>query len=631
MTPLSQIAIAYKKVGSYKLKSLLVIIPIFLLISGIILTTTEVNSIIKNVESTVISSVDNQNKIIELTKANGQNQPRGFGGGQPQDNTYSQTDIDKIKSIDGVDTVTLVDSLPIRPVNITNFEGVAKVNIQALSSLDPQLASIYTTDSFTYTEGQPIPIILSSNDLKETYEEWPDGKTSIDIVRQPRGQQSQGQTPPPNPADQNPIKTRSIKYDKNDILGKTITLNMGGFDDIVDYKQTRSQTGFTISKLTDQELADKKTTRQSDIAKYWNFDIISKPTQTQFKVVGITEGGDKTRTYIPTNAVSKVLTQYTTNEKAARNQTPIEATTYNTYQGLIYDGVSLKDDVSVLSAAQIRQVQGSIDQQNNQIRDAQNTPQPPQGQNRDGGQGGNRGFNVGQIRGFGNTSGYFIPGLIYDQNPETEAVNGQYIIPEGKTFGFDTQTLAVKIKTTDARTSIIEKLNTAGYSYRDNSNTNQVKTLKKNLDFIMNNSVIVLSVLAAIFVTFALIKFVQDSRKEIGVFRALGMSKVGIFIQYLSQSVILTVFGVIFGIIGGVAIVYIISNFMTSWFSSIVTNTLGQSIPIATTLTAQNFTQFDLSKALYFGGISITAILLVSLIPAYLVSRISPITAIREK
>jgi ABC-type antimicrobial peptide transport system permease subunit len=631
MTPLSQLAIAYKKVGSYKLKSLLVIIPILLLISGIILTTTEVNSIIKNVESTVISSVDNQNKIIELTKASGQNQPRGFGGGQPQDNTYSQTDIDKIKAIDGVDTVTLVDSLPIRPVNITNFEGVSKVNIQALSSLDPQLASIYTTDSFTYTEGQPIPIILSSNDLKETYEEWPDGKTSIDIVRQPRGQQNQDQTPPPNPANQNPIKTRAIKYDKNDILGKTITLNIGGFDDIVDYKQTRTQTGTTITKLTDQELTDKKTLRQTDITKYWNYDVISKPAQTQFKVVGITEGGDKTRTYIPTNAVSKLLNLYTSNEKTARNQTSIDPTTYNQYQGLIYDGVTLKDDISVLSAAQIKQVQDSIDQQNNQVRDSQNTPQQTQGQNRDGGPGGNRGLNVGQIRGFGNTSGYFIPGLIYEQNPTTEAVNGQFVIPENQIFAFDTQTLAVKIKDTNIRTNIIEKLNTAGYSYRDNSNVNQVKTLKKNLDFIMNNSVIVLSLLAAIFVMFALIKFVQDSRKEIGVFRALGMSKAGIFVQYLSQSLILTLFGVIFGIIIGVVIVYVTSNFMTSWFSSIVTNTLGQSIPISNTLTAQSFTQFDISKVLYYGGISIAVILLVSLIPAYLVSRISPITAIREK
>jgi ABC-type antimicrobial peptide transport system permease subunit len=629
MSPLSQLTIAYKKIGSYKLKSLLVIIPIFLLISGIILTTTEVNSIIKNVESTVISSVDNQNKVIEITKASGQNSR--FPGGQPQDSTYSQTDLDKIKAIEGVENVTLVDSLPIRPVNITNFVGVNKVSIQSLSSLDPQLASIYTTDDFTYTESQPIPIILSSNDLKETYEEWPEGKTSIEIVRQPRGQQGQNQNPPANPTNQNPIKTRAIKYTKNDVVGKTITLNIGGLEDIVDYKVARTQTGTTITKLTEQELTDKKAARQNDISKYWSYDLISKPTQIQFKVVAITESGDKTRTYIPTGAVAKVLNQYTAVEKSARNQIVIDPAAYNQFQGLIYDGVTLKDDVSILSAAQIKQVQGSIDQQNNQVRNAQNTAQQPQGQNRDNPPGGNRGFDVGQIRGFGNTAGYFIPGLIYEQNPETESINGQYIIPDNKVFNFDTQTLAIKIKDVTVRPIVIEKLNTAGYSYRDNSNANQVTTLKKNLDFIMNNSVIVLSILAAVFVMFALIKFVQDSRKEIGVFRALGMSKTGVFIQYLSQSLILTIFGVAFGAIGGVLIVYIISNFMTNWFSSIVTNTLGQSIPISTSLTSQSFTQFDFSKVLYYGSISIAVILLVSLIPAYLVSRISPITAIREK
>jgi ABC-type antimicrobial peptide transport system permease subunit len=381
--------------------------------------------------------------------------------------------------------------------------------------------------------------------------------------------------------------------------------------------------------LTDQELADKQNQRQTDISKYWNWDTISKPTELTFKVVGITEGGDKTRTYIPTAASQKILSQYINTQKSARNQTALESGVYNTYQGLIYDGVTLKDDVTSLLSAQIRQVQGSIDQQNSQVRDAQNQANIPTGNRAN--PNGNRGFNVGQIRGFGQQNSYFIPGLIYEQNRENEEIKGEYVVPENTTFSFDTQTVDVKIKDTSARNSVIDKLNSSGYSYHDTSNINQVNTLKKNLDFIMNNAVIVLSVIVGIFVTFALIKFVQDSRKEIGVFRALGMSRIGVFIQYLFQSLLLVIAGVVFGIIGGLATVYVLSNFMTSWFNSIVTSTLGQSIPITTTLTQANFLQFNLPTALYYGGLSVGLILIVSLIPAYLVSRISPITAIREK
>ncbi len=160
-----------------------------------------------------------------------------------------------------------------------------------MAGLDPTYASLYTNNNFTYSEGQPIPIILNANDFIEVYEDW-GGKTSIEI------KYSTGNTP--QTETQGPVRARSIAYTREELIGKTFTIQFGGLQELQSYKQAPTTSGFTYTKKTDKELAAEVAARKTALTKYWNYDKISKPITYTFVVAGVSEGTDKTTAYIPT-------------------------------------------------------------------------------------------------------------------------------------------------------------------------------------------------------------------------------------------------------------------------------------------------------------------------------------------
>lgn len=327
------IKLSTKKVKFSKGKSAFVIVPIALMFALLVFASSEITNVINVAEKSVFSSIDSQNQVIELNK----NQVTGGPGGtttisfdgNSEDTGYTATDTSTIDGINNVDQANLVTTVPIKNISTSDAIGTSKFSITSLAGLEEKYASVYTNENFSYKEGDAIPIILNANDFKEIYEEW-NGQDSIvvDLSKlRNAGPPAEGSSDPV--ASQNPSKTKALTYSKEDLIGKEITINFGGLDAIQDYTQTPSVSGITFAKKTAETIATETATRQTDISKYWDYSKISTPLTYKFVVVGIIEGSDKTKSYVPTAFADKVLQDYLKNAVDARNSTAIDSTLLN--------------------------------------------------------------------------------------------------------------------------------------------------------------------------------------------------------------------------------------------------------------------------------------------------------------
>lgn len=625
MLSLSQnIKLSFRKFKAKKKKSMLVILPITFLVMLIFISTTEAKSIVGIVEKSVFASLETQNRNIELTKQ----APQAQGGfarfnSDNTDNFYTNADLDKVSSVTNVNQSQPISTLPINQIKTTTLFDGKTMMINDLAGLDSQFASAYTTNNFVYdstNSSSTIPIVLNAADFKENYEDW-GGKDSITIDlsqfvgrRRASTTTSPSSTPAPNPIEaERPNKTRSISYTSTDLMGKEFTLSFGGLSDIQDYSQTQSQTGLTFTKLTADELKAKQDTRQSDISKYWDYNKISTPQTYTFKVVGVIEDNSNAKTYVPTDFANKVMEQYLTNEIAARNSTAIPTTDLNsTYQGLTYDGITLQKDQfsSILSNARRQGAEGA-------------------GMRVMGAGGATRIFGGG----FGGlTSGYTIPGLVIETNRDDGTVKG-----EDKSFDFSnplplqSTTILLTVNDSKNRSQVISDLNAKGYAYTDTSFTKQLDKLKSVIYTVVNIVAIVLMAITGLIILINMAKFVSDSRKEIGVFRALGNTKIDIIKMFMGQSILYVIIGYIIGAILAMGVIIGLSFLMTNWVTGIVNLTIGEKLPISNTASWMDFINFDFTLLGLYTTALIVITIIISWIPANNASKVSPITAIRSE
>jgi ABC-type antimicrobial peptide transport system permease subunit len=126
-------------------------------------------------------------------------------------------------------------------------------------------------------------------------------------------------------------------------------------------------------------------------------------------------------------------------------------------------------------------------------------------------------------------------------------------------------------------------------------------------------------------------KFVSESTKEIGIFRAIGFTRNNIITIFLSQAIIYTGFGYLIGIVGGVMINYLASSAIATWFSNFVSTTVGESVNVLGTIDSTIFTRFDLESIAILFIILVVITLLVAIIPAIRASNVSPVEAIKSE
>jgi len=652
--------LALKKVTFNKGKSLFVIIPISLMFAIIVLAASEAVSMINVAHDSIFSPLASQNEVLELTK-NQQPLPR-YMQQEDSDSSYSATDNVLISSIDNVEKTSFISELPINLINVEGLFTDNVISISSLAGLDPDFAALYTDQNFTYTEGEPIPIILNANDFVEVYEDW-QGKSEISI--------DYTQASDPSKIDelstQTPVKTRAIAYNRDELMGKIITVDFGGLDNIYTIKQETTTTGIKYVQKTSEEIIAEENARKAAIEKYWDYEKVSQPLTYQFKVVGISEGSDKSFTYIPSGFASQLMNSYISNEISARNGNAIPSDDQNSvYLGLVYDGVTVeKDDSSSIFAGIRRQVNAQVEQQfsevneqiesqNQQIAQAntQNSnlqrefadslerPQPGQGMG-----GGLRfpsmvhinsvsNLDAGNIKisypGSSNT--YTIPGLVYEQDRATSEILGEYTAFdfENGTIPLATNTILIKLDDIAYREQVVTDLNEKGFNYQDYSQYKAYEQLESQLSVILNVASIIFMVISALFVLINMAKFVSEGKREIGIFRAIGATQGDIRTLFILQSLMYILLSIGFGLISGYLLINLISSPMAGYAQELLNNITGGGITLAAGITAQSFLSFNAELILIYSAVLIFVTLIVSLIPANQAAKISPVEAIRN-
>lgn len=632
---------SYKKITFSKGKSLFVIIPIALMFAIIVVAASEANNLITVAHNAIFSPIAGQNEVLEIAKSQREIIQQAFS--DTSDAGYSSTDIANITSISNVEKASLVSKLPIDIIKTSDLFDGKKITIDNLAGLDSEYSKLYTAENFTYTEGQAIPIILNANDFVEIYEDWGD-KTEITIDFSRQGNASQ--------SNQGPVKARAVSYSRDDLIGKTFTIQFGGLTELDSFKQEPSSSGFKYTKKTVDELTTETNTRKDAIAKYWDYEKISQPITYTFVVVGVSEGSDKTTAYIPSTFATQLLKDYLSNAVAARNGTAIPSSDWNaTYVGLVYDGVALQEDptsqlfaglrnqVTAQVKDQFNSVNNQINSANSQIRRANSSSSgthqggpgaPPQVAVRIGSIGSLNPDNV-KITFPGSTTSYSIPGLVYQKDRTAKTITDVYTTFDfSKAVPLASDTLLVKLKNIDVREEVVSDLNAKGYNYQDYSKYKEFSTLENYLHLILNIGSVVFMVITALFILINMAKFVSEGRKEIGIFRAIGASKGNIRTIFIFQSLLFIIFSIILGGALGALAVLGLSNVMVSSAQQFITSTLGSSITLSHGVSAVDFIAFDLQMIAIYSGVLLLVTLVVSLIPSEQAAKVSPVEAIRN-
>jgi len=376
--------------------------------------------------------------------------------------------------------------------------------------------------------------------------------------------------------------------------------------------------GITFTQKTADEIATELAAQQAAISPYWDYTKISAPLTYTFKVVGVLEEQGSRSSYIPQSFATQLMHDYIQNQLDARTTTDIATTDLgSTYMGVEYDGVQLNSDTNQLAAMGIN------------VRRLMR----PSGTGRPG--------ETASTADTSSTPSYNIPGLILTTERSTGnfrgfggggTVTGISTDPDVYTKAAVTSsTILLKVDSVFNRSSVVDALNKAGYAYQDLSKTKVIEELKSTLNWVSGILLVAFITLSVIIVVFTMGKFVSESRKEIGIFRAIGVTRNGIKLLFISQALLYALVGYAIGLAVGLATTVGVSGPAYSWFDSLIGKTIAQSFNVVTPVNSSVFTTINWQAIGIYSGILLAVTLIVSFIPASRAAAISPVEAIRSE
>ncbi len=605
MKYLSAFSINYKKLKFRTRKALFLILPIIILISLSIIISSQVKNVQKATDESIFGEIEEENTIIKLEYQMDISPQGGNFNPFSEDNQYTDVDVETIKLINKVEDASIDYSLPITNILSDDlFEGIS-ISFQEITMLNTNMAEMYTSEDFIYVEGEPIPIILSANNFTESYEDW-DGEDQIEIDF--RASRDNNGEPPGSPEDmqQNtPVKTRAIDYDKDELIGKEFTITFGGFSDIQTYEMERSEGSMLITKLTDEEIQEKEDSRASDINEYWDYSTLKEGITYTFKIVGITEYQDSRSTYIPEDFTYKLMEEYISLQLDSLKDTEIDTDLLNsTFLGATYDLTELVSSGSNFGFGRGRDI--SPGGSPNQMFGGEEET---------------------------STESYEIPGLIIELSEDgSEEVIGIYedtsVFEESVKTG---NVINIKINSIYDRAQVVEDLNDLGYAYQDVNDLEVFSNIQNTLDKISVGVIIAFIVLTIAVIILTMSKFVSDSTKEIGIFRAVGFTKKNILTIFLTQSLLYTAVGYIIGVIIGFLGNILASSFVANWFDNLISSTIEETFNVVNAVDHSIFTTFDIDSLAILSAILVIITIVISFIPAIKASNVSPVEAIKNE
>lgn len=610
-----------KKLKIKRKKAMFLIVPIFVLITLSVILSSQVKNIQSAAASSVFGTIADTYTLITVN-----NQSNSMGGGSSSGSSspsqmfnssssttstgYSSLDISVVKALAHVESVSLQSTLPVSNIKTTDLFSGKTVSLNSLSTLDSTTAALYTTKNFTYTEGEAIPIILNSSSLTYSYEDWGDSTT---ITMDSSSMKKDSTTGAPTQR-LSFLKSEAISYDKDTLIGTTFTLQIGSLDDIKDYTTSRSTGTEVITKLTDDELATKVADRKTAISQYWDYDKISTPITYTFVVVGVVSDSSVSSTaYIPENFADTLMKDYISHEINARNGTTISTDVLNsTFTGITYNGVELTSSSNGMMGQMMKRMESRSSSSSSSTTEPMT---PPTGM-------GFESFDA---------SGYFIPGLVIkvdDSNAVTGTVDDANIYSTSTKYA---DSMNVIIDNVVNRTSVIAALNTAGYAVQDTSNSSVFDKLESTLNTVSKIFMISFIVLVGAIVALTMSKFISESIKEIGIFRAIGMRKSAVLVMFITQSLLYVLVGYAGGVVLGVALNFLAGHFASVWFSSFLTDTVAKSFNVVTAVSANTFFGISWSSIGIYTALLIGISSIIAILTSLSASKVSPIEAIKNE
>ena len=594
------IKINFKKLKRHRSSALFLIMPIALLVSLIIIISSQVVNIREAVEISIFGTIEEQNTLIELQKDTEQFSSRGFGF-NPEDLYYTENDVASIEVIDSVQDTQILVPAPIGNATVINLFDDLTFVVSRVTPLNSDLAGLYTDQRFSYVPGEPIPIVLNANSFIEVYGDW-GGQDEIIITRG-----SMGRGDPTAMQNSLPIKSRVINYDKNELLNKEITIKFGGFSEVQSYETGMTPSGVTFKKLTEEEVNEKIRERKDEISKYWDYEQLDVPLEYTFKVVGLIESESNRDTFIPQDFVSELMQSYIQHQIDARNEAEISTDVLgNTFSGLEYDGLELTGGGSPVG--------------------------------RFGG-GGTR-----MMRDIQSAS-YAIPGLVIEIERESSTeeptdpwggsssdIIGEY--QDSSVYKSSVQngeTILIKIEQVYDRPQVIDDLNKLGYAYHDLSDVDVFKELKSTLDLVSLASVVAYVGLSIIIIIFTMGKFIAESKKEIGIFRAVGATRNDIKLVFIVQATLYSLIGYLVGAGSGILLNMVLSGPISSWFDSFIGKTIQESFNVVNPVESAIFSNINWEALAVYSVVLFIITTITSIIPATSAANVSPVEAIRSE
>jgi len=608
--------INFKKLKKYPGKSLFLVLPITILILLGIVMSSQAKNIMAASQQAIFGTAATSGQLIELSSmqvtggANGDQRVQMVFGGDAE---YTDTDRDVISGINNVETAALTVSIPISQAATGDLFAGKSVSLTNLRTLDEAVSSQYTDQDFSYREGQPIPIILNAQTFTRSYEDWK-GQTEVTIDV---GGFQRGGGPPDTEAieNQTPIKFEAIPYDRDNLIGKEITISFGGLDPLQDYEQEFTGSGMLFRKLTDEQIQANEDERKSAIEPYWNYDGLNTPLTYTFKIVGVLENQQSFASYIPEEFASVLMNNYLQKQLDARTDKQLPNDLLNTtFYGMTYDGVELQGNGF-----------GGL------------------GKFIGGGPGGTIAIGSSDQE---TQAGYTIPGLVIEterQEGDSDAFQRRMFGSTGDVKGiiantdvFDesahsSDTMLIKVNDIANRSQAVKDLNDAGYAYQDLNDQEVFTELQNTMQTSTTVTTAAFVVLTALIVILTMGKFVSESRKEIGIFRAIGATKKDIKQLFIMQAVGYTFVGYIAGVVGGIALVFILAKPIQLWFEAFLKRTVGETFSVVQQTSAGVFTHIDWQMFGLYTLLLFAIALVISIIPATQASRVSPVQAMKNE
>lgn len=611
MNTLRMIFINWRKLWFYPGRAMFLILPLFILVmAGTVLASHSTN-ILAAAEQVIFGSAAEQNKYLQINK-NGLINQAGRGGIQTiridnnnlSDTNYSVEDVNKVKTVANVETAGLQTSVPVSNVKAKEVISGKTLDITTLASLDSSLAGYYTSKEFNYTPGGVVPVIINKSTFNEMYEDWK-GKTEI-TVEFPRPGSSTSSSAFSN--DNLPIKNRAVEYNKDDILGKEFTLTVGGLDDFQTYTTTPTDAGIKYTKLDQEELDEKKQARKDAISPYWDYNKLGRQLSFKAVVVGIIEDDSDINTYIPQDFATQLVHDYIRNQVSLRTDKILDKEAISTYfKGLNYDGVQLRNSGLIGGrAVMLFRPRGDT-----AVSAGEDAPEQ-----------------------------YEIPGLLIntvrDENSNNPFAQSEILGPNSDQDIWTKVTpwaerMMIKISDQTQRGQVVKDLNNLGYAYTDTSKSSTFDELAatlRNITILFAAIFVIVSVGA---VTLTMSKFVSESKREIGIFRALGATKGQMRSLFLLQGVSYSILGYGAGLGMGLLITIASATLLQDWFTAFIQRTLGQTLNVVKDLPSGIFSQIDWRTIGIMSGFLLIIVILMSLIPANRAASLKPVEAIKSE